>query len=130
MQRYLQLPTDQREVYLQEKCLLIDQTPIMIDTTYILADLGAAYAADLQTKMTFPTLEQNGVAIARIEATLESTHANHALSDDLSIPLGSPLMVYRYTAYTNQEKPIICGEALSRGDRLSYSVVLTKQVTA
>jgi GntR family transcriptional regulator len=129
VQHRLQLPNEKRTVYLQKKCLLIDQVPIMIDTTYILADLGAAYAADLQTRMTFPTLEQNGVTIARIEASLESTHADHELSDYLEVPLGSPLMVYRYTAYTSQEKPILCGEALSRGDRLSYSVVLTKQVS-
>ncbi|PSB23523.1 GntR family transcriptional regulator [Stenomitos frigidus] len=128
VQHCLQLSHEQRDVYLQKKCLLIDQVPIMIDTTYILADLGAAYAADLQTRMTFPTLEQNGVAIVRIEATLESTHADHELSAHLEIPLGSPLMVYRYTAYTHQEKPILCGEALSRGDRLSYSVVLTKPI--
>lgn len=107
------------------KLVLEDQVPVAVDISYILPELGKAFAKDLRCRMTFPTLEQNGVVIERIEATLECTHASHELSESLNVPLGSPLLVYCYTAYTIDNKPIVCGQAPSRGDRLCYSVVLT-----
>lgn len=125
VQKILQLSA-KTEVYFQKKLMLIDQVPVAVDATYILADLGKAFAKDLKRQMTFPILEQNGVLIERIEATLASTQADYETSDYLDVPLGSPLLVYSYTAYTKNNKPVVCGEALSRGDRLCYSVVLTK----
>lgn len=113
------------EVYLQKKLLLLDELPVAIDITYTLLDLGRAFADELQCQMTFPILQKNGVAIERIEASLECTRANHETSCYLNVPLGDPLLVYRYTAYTHNNQPIVHGEALSRGDRLGYSVVLT-----
>lgn len=116
----------QDEVYFQKKLLLLDGVPVAVDSTYILADLGKALAAELQCRMTFAILEQNGVIIERIEANLASTQADYETSKYLDVALGSPLLVYSYTAYTAERQPVVCGEALSRGDRLSYSVVLTK----
>lgn len=121
--------TPNNEVYLQKKLLLLDEIPAAVDITYILPDLGKEFAEDLQLRMTFPTLEQNGVQIERIEATLECTHASHEMSEYLHVPLGGPLLVYCYTAYTKYNQPVVCGEAFSRGDCLCYSVVLTKNST-
>lgn len=129
VQQNLKLAPNDTEVYLQKKLLLLDEIPAAVDITYILFDLGTELAEDLQRRMTFPTLEQNGVKIERIEATLECTHASHEMSEYLHVPLGDPLLVYCYTAYTNYNQPVVCGEALSRGDCLCYSVVLTKDST-
>lgn len=126
VRQILQLPEDKTEVYFQKKLLLLDSVPVAVDITYILADLGKTFSQILKSHLTFPTLEQNGIAIARIEATLESTHADGELSEYLKVPLGNPILVYRYVAYTNFQQPIVCGQTLSRGDRLCYSVVLTK----
>ena len=123
----LQLSPNQSEVYLQKKLLLLNDVPVAVDITYILANLGKTYAKDLKQHMTFPTLEQNGVLIDRITATLESTRANPETSEYLGVPLGEPLIVYCYTAYTPAHQPIVTGEALSRGDRLAYSVEIRKQ---
>ncbi len=117
----------QTDVYFQKKLLLIDGVPSALDMTYLVPDLGRAYGKELQCAMTFPTLEQNGISIHRIEATLESTPADHELSQRLHVPLGGPILVYRYLAYTG-DRPILWGETLSRGDRLSYSVLLTKEI--
>lgn len=125
VQQILKLSTDRPEVYLQKKLLLLDERPVAIDITYILPELGQAFADELQCQMTFPILEENGVTIERIEATLECTRASHETSIYLNVPLGEPLLVYCYTAYTGQDQPVVYGEALSRGDRLCYSVVLT-----
>jgi len=126
VQKTLKLSAKKTKVYFQKKLLLIDQVPVAVDATFILPDLGKAFAEDLKRRMTFPILEQNNVLIEEIEATIASTQADYETSQYLNIPLGSPLLVYSYTAYTTNNKPVVCGEALSRGDRLCYSVMLTK----
>lgn len=126
VKQLLQLSPQEREVYFQKKLMLLDGIPVAVDSTYILAELGKTLAAELTSRMTFPILEQNGVSISRIEANLASTQADYETSQYLDVVIGSPLLVYAYTAYTANDRPVVCGEALSRGDRLSYSVVLTK----
>jgi GntR family transcriptional regulator len=126
VQKILKLPPQKPEVYLQKKLLLLDESPAAVDVTYILPDLGRTFADELQHRMTFPILEQNGILIERIEATLECTHANYEMSEYLQVVLGHPLLVYCYTVYTQNNQPVVWGEAFSRGDRLCYSVVLNK----
>jgi GntR family transcriptional regulator len=115
-----------QEIYCQRKIILTDQVPVALDITYIPLEIGKTFAKELQSSLIYPTLDKNGVSIERVETTLECTHATHEVSEHLEIPLGAPLLVNRYTTYTSQNQPIICGETLSRGDRLCYSVVLTK----
>ena len=38
------------------------------------------------------------------------------------VPLGQPLMVYRYTAYSTHSQPVLYGETISRADRFCYSL--------
>lgn len=128
VQKTLQLPK-RAKVYFQKKLLLLDNVPVAVDLSYTLHSLGKALAPDLQQRMTFPTLEQYGVVIGKIETVIESTHANYEVSEYLDVPLGHPLITYCYTAYNDQNQPVVCGEALSRGDRLCYSVVITRNQT-
>lgn len=127
VQLLLQLSPEKSGVYLQKKLLLLDNIPVAIDITYILADLGKTHEENLKRQMTFPTLERSGVPIERVEATLECTRATYETSKYLEVPLGDPLLVYCYTAYSTGNVPIVCGEAFSRGDRLCYSVEISKQ---
>ena len=76
--------------------------------------------------MTFPVLEENAIAIERIEATIECTHADYEMSGHLEVPLGQPLIVYRYTAYSNPDKPILQGETISRADRFCYALTVKR----
>lgn len=126
-----QLQLDERtpRVYCQKKIILTDQIPVAVDITYIPFDLGKTFATELQSSLIYPTLDSNGVSIEQVETIIECTHATHEVSEHLDIPLGAPLLVNRYIAYTTGEKPVICGETLSRADRLCYSVTLTKQDT-
>jgi GntR family transcriptional regulator len=129
VRRKLSLDSTVDGIYCQQKIILTDQVPVALDITYISLDLGKAFSKELQSSLIYPTLDHNGVSIERVDTTLECTHATHDISNYLDIPLGAPLLVNRYTTYTAGNRPIICGETLSRGDRLSYSVVLTKTVT-
>ena len=121
----LRLPADRPTAYLQKKILLMDKVPGCVDVTYILPEIGAALQAELQHQMTFPTLEQNNIAIERVEAIIECQNADHELSEYLNVPLGHSLLVYRHTAYTASDRPIVHGESISRGDRFCYSVNLS-----
>lgn len=125
----LKLPTKNSKVYLQKKLLLLDGVPAIFDVSYILPNLGKAFAKALQRQMTFPVLEQNNVVIERIEATFECMQASQELSQSLQMPMGSPLLVYCYTAYTKDDTPVLCGRAPSCGDRLCYSVTLNRNAT-
>jgi GntR family transcriptional regulator len=122
----LNLPDDTQPIYCQKKIILTDDIPVALDITYIRFDLGETFADELQSSLIYPTLDNNGVSVERVEINLECTHATHEVSEHLEIPLGAPLLVNRYVAYTTDEKPIICGQTLSRADRLCYSVVLTR----
>lgn len=125
----LNLSADTPFVYCQKKVILTDQIPVALDITYIRFDLGEAFATQLQSSLIYPTLDSNGVSIEQVETLIECTHATHEVSEHLDIPLGAPLLVNRYVAYTVNQQPVICGETLSRADRLCYSVVLTKNGT-
>ncbi|HEY9631051.1 MAG TPA: GntR family transcriptional regulator [Coleofasciculaceae cyanobacterium] len=122
----LRLAAERSQVYCQKKVILVDQVPVAVDITYILHDIGQTFFTELQTGLIYPTLDKNGVLIERVETLIECTHATHEMGEHLETILGAPLLVNRYIAYTQGDRPVICGETLSRADRLCYSVVLTK----
>ncbi len=112
--------------YLQKKLLRMDEAVSAVDITYILSELGHSLGAHLKHRMTFPVLEENNIAIERIDAVIECTHADYEMSNYLDVPLGHPLIVYRYTAYTLRQKPILQGETISRADRFCYSLTIRR----
>lgn len=122
VQQILQLPVDQPTTYLQKKLLLIDRVAGGMDITYILPEIGQKLATELTQNMTFPVLERNNCHIERVAAIIECTNANLELSEYLGVSLGHPLLVYRHTAYTTHDRPIVHGATISRGDRFCYSV--------
>jgi GntR family transcriptional regulator len=114
-------------VYWQKKLFSIEDVAVAMDVTYIVSELGQKYATELKQKMTFPVLEQHGIPLERLDATISCRQADYETSQYLELTLGSPLLVYSYTAYTTDDKPIVYGETLSSGDRLCYSVTLTER---
>ena len=125
IQATLQLP-HKSTVYFQEKLLSMDGAVGALDKSYIVPELGQRFRAQLKRQMTFPTLEAQGVAIERIDAVIECTHADYEMSGYLEVPLGQPLIVYRYTTYAAEQHPILYGETVSRADRFCYSLSLEK----
>ena len=113
-------------VYLQKKLLYIDSAVGAVDISYILLELGQEFGPQLKQQMTFPTLEANGITVEQIDAVIECTHADYEMSGYLEVPLGQPLIVYRYTAYTRKQRPILYGETVSRADRFCYSLSLQR----
>jgi GntR family transcriptional regulator len=122
VQNILQLPSNNPTAYLQKKLLLTDNVPGGVDITYILPEIGEKLETQLKESMTFPILEQNNWKIERVSAIIECTNANLELSKYLDVSLGHPLLVYRHTAYTTPNLPVVYGETISRGDRFCYAV--------
>ena len=122
IQNVLQLPADNPTAYLQKKLLLVDKIPGCVDITYILPTIGKKLATELQNNMTFPILERHNYQIDRVEAIIECTNANLELSKYLDVSLGHPLLVYRHTAFTKENLPLVHGESISRGDRFCYAI--------
>ena len=114
--------------YLQKKLLYMDGAVGAVDVTYILPELGKRLGPQLKKQMTFPTLEEHAIAIERIEAVIECTHADYEMSAHLEVPLGYPLIMYCYTAYTHHEKSVLHGETISRADRFCYSLTISKPI--
>ena len=125
IQAQLQLPPGDK-VYLQKKLFRMDGVVGAIDVSYLMADLGQRLAKLLKRQMTFPTLDAQGIVIEKIDSIIESTHADYETGDRLEVPLGYPLIVYRYTAYIAQDRPILYGETISRADRFCYSLSTTR----
>ncbi|MEA5465534.1 GntR family transcriptional regulator [Leptothoe sp. PORK10 BA2] len=113
-------------VYFQKKLLFMDQAVGAVDMSYLLWELGQEFSPQLKQQMTFPTLEANGIPIEQIDAVIECTHADYEMGEYLEVPLGQPLIVYRYTAYARKHRPILHGETISRADRFCYSLSLQK----
>ena len=118
----LNLPSSNPTAYLQKKLLLTDSVAGGMDITYILPELGVELATELKENMTFPVLERHNHKVDRVSAIIECTNANLELSEYLAVPLGHPLLVYRHTAYTTNNRAVLHGETISRGDRFCYSV--------
>ncbi len=126
VQHVLNLPADAPNAYLQKKLLLMNGVPGGIDVTHVVPELGNALMAELQQRMTFPVLEEHGVPIVRVDAMLECTTATYELGQYLEVPLGHPLIIYRHTAYTTGDRPVVHGETISRADRFCYSISVQK----
>jgi GntR family transcriptional regulator len=122
----LKLRLDEPWVYCQKKVILVDRVPVALDVTYVLLELGRKLADEFQSGLIYSTLDRNGVLIERVAVQMECAHATHEVSTHLETSLGAPLLVNHYVAYTSGDRPVICGETLSRADRLCYSIVLTK----
>ncbi len=125
VQTILQL-SDPPMAYLQKKLLRMDGAVGAVDVTYILPELGQQLGAQLKQQMTFPTLEANAIAIEKIDAVIECTHADYEISSYLEVPIGQPLIVYRYTTYSSDQQPILYGETISRADRFCYSLTIKR----
>jgi GntR family transcriptional regulator len=93
-----------------------------IDLSYLNAKFGTPLVSQLEQQMTFPTLAQNGIPVGHVDAVIECTHADYEMSSYLEVPLGHPLMVYRYTAHTANQQPVLHGSTVSRADRFCYSL--------
>ena len=119
--RKLQLPSQDAQVYWQEKIIYADESPIALDITYFPETIGRSLSDQLQQALPYSTLTKNGIDLNAAEVSLESIPATYDLSEYLAIPLGMPLLVFNYLAYWENRNPAVCGKTLSRSDWTCYT---------
>jgi GntR family transcriptional regulator len=129
VKRQLALTAKDAQVYWQEKIYYADDTPIALDITYYPEATGQALAEPLCQGFTYSTLVRNGIYLQAAKVSLESIPATYELSEYLAVPLGQPLLVFNYVAYTGDSRrtpdrnrqPAVCGKTLSRSDWTCYT---------
>lgn len=122
----LNLSAQESSVYCQQQVIIVDQSPVAVDTAYFPTEVGTVLADRLQTGFTYATLDRHGFTLKRAEIVLECTRANPQLSKYLEVSIGAPLLVYRYVARTKDNRAVACGETLSGADQMCYSLVLNR----
>lgn len=119
--RKLQLPRTESLAYRQKKIIYADDSPIALEIDYFPEAIGQSLADQLQQGFTYSTLTANGIHLNAAKVSLESTPVTYELSEYLAAPLGMPLLVFNYVAYTGERKPAVCGQTLSRADWTCYT---------
>lgn len=123
-------------VYWQEKIIFADGAPIALDVSYYPKAIGQQLEKKLRGGFTYSTLAQSGYHLHASEVQLESVPASYKLSEYLDVPLGTPLLLYRYVGFGWESStgtspggsiPVVCGETLSRSDRTCYLASITTE---
>ncbi|MGJ3248796.1 MAG: GntR family transcriptional regulator [Elainellaceae cyanobacterium] len=122
----LGLPHSDSLIWQQQKIILGNQAPVALDIAYFPFEVGSQLKDQLQDGFTYATLDANGFPLNHADVMLEGTHATYEIGTCLEVPLGAPLLIYRYVAYTTGDRPIVCGDTLSPADRTCYSVKLKR----
>ncbi len=117
----LQLADAHSLVYRQEKIIYADDCAIAIEIDYFPESIGQTLADPLQQGFTYSTLTANGILLQAAKVSLESIPTTYELSEYLDAPLGMPLLVFKYLAYTADHQPAVCGKTLSRSDWTCYT---------
>jgi DNA-binding GntR family transcriptional regulator len=121
----LQLP-HKSKLLLLRKIILINDSPVAIDNAFIEKKLVDNIIEELKNHFLFQTLDKYNFKIHKVHSLIECAHSTNDESQYLEIPIGTPLLVNNYLAFS-KEKPIVSGFLQARGDRLSYSVILDRE---
>ncbi|MEM9448447.1 MAG: GntR family transcriptional regulator [Cyanobacteria bacterium P01_E01_bin.6] len=117
----LELRDGDPPVYLQEKIIYADESPIAIEVDYFPDAIGERLSEQLASRFTYSTLETQGIKLHAAKVSLESIPASYELSEQLLVPLGMPLLVFNFVAYQEKRIPVVCGKVLSRSDWTCYT---------
>ncbi|MBE9059593.1 GntR family transcriptional regulator [cf. Phormidesmis sp. LEGE 11477] len=117
----LQLNKANPRVYRQEKIIYANESAIALEIDYFPQKLGQQLAEPLQQGFTYSTLTNHGILLQAAKVSLESIPTTYELSEYLEAPLGMPILVFNYLAYTDKRQPAICGKTLSRSDWTCYT---------
>lgn len=117
----LQLPMAAQVVVIK-RLRLIDDVPLMLETSYLSAALFAGLLArDLENESLYAILRQDyGTRITEAEHTLEPTLTSAYEAHHLGVDLKAPAMLVRVLAYSQDRVPVEFSKSVVRGDRCRY----------
>jgi GntR family transcriptional regulator len=113
-------------VYRLERLRLVDGELVGLEVRYLVEALGARIPrAALETASAVALVEQTlGISIGTMALTLRASRATRELSRKLKVSPGSALLISAHTYFDLDDRPILCGEAIYRGDKFQISYTL------
>ncbi len=116
------LPID-AQVLRTRRLRLVDNIPFSIQTSYLNYDLLPGIENKLEGQILYQIIEDHyGVKLAKTEAMLESTLADHAMAALLDIKPGAPLFLMCGLVQSSDGLPVEYFEAYYRGDRMRFQI--------
>lgn len=115
-------------VYRLERLRFVDGELLGLEIRYLLATLGAQIPAEaLKDRSAVALVEKTlNVPLGTIALSVRASAATKELSRKLQVARGSPLLIREHTFFDDQGRPILCGEAIYRGDKYQIAYTLEK----
>jgi GntR family transcriptional regulator len=109
------------DVLCLERRRLVDDHPVSLDLTFVVADLGEELlGCDLARRDVFVLLEQlAGQPLGQAELSIEATTADRSAADALEVAPGSPLLLVERLTRLEDGRPVDLEFLRLRGDRIS-----------
>lgn len=96
-------------------------------TTYVPAELGAAYdREDLTNQSALTLLERSGVGIDHAEQTITATLAEARAAESLEVKQGAPLLRISRVVYDKQDRVVEYIVGLYRPDQYQFHISLSR----
>jgi GntR family transcriptional regulator len=115
-------------VHRLERLRLVDGELLGLEVRYLAADLGARVPREaLAEHSALGLVEQSAsTPIGRIAVAVRAANASAELARKLEIPRGSAVLVRDHVFFGLDGRPLLCGEAVYRGDKYQVSYTLRK----
>jgi GntR family transcriptional regulator len=124
--RELQLPGD--EATLVRRTRLFEGVPFGYTEDYFTPELGEVLnGADLSSSIPRDLLAESGHDIASARQTIRAQLADVAVSDALSIPLGSAVLFVERLSSDAEARPLAFVQSWYRGDKYEFKASLSRQ---
>lgn len=113
-------------VYRLERLRLVDGELVGLEIRYLISPLGARVPREaLETASAVALVEQRlGIPIGAMALTLRASTATRDLARKLKVRPGSALLIRAHTYFDLEDRPILCGEGIYRGDKFQISYTL------
>jgi GntR family transcriptional regulator len=108
-------------VYQHEKVLLADGASVGLDVTFLRKELGDAVHEELATNFVLDVLRRHRVVMHHTDYEFQAGAASEREAGALSLPVGFPLLVVRYSVIDSSGIAIIAGRTAARADRFTYA---------
>ena len=102
----------------------LDDTPLLLETSFIPADLCPGLAqAELASHSLYALLERTyGIRLGRSHQTFEATIANDYEQHLFAIQLGAAMILLEGVVYSEAEQPVEYFKTIYRGDRFKFAL--------
>lgn len=111
------------------KTISIDETPIVLDTSYLPVSLSDKIVDDIENKLVSVALRDQGTRFCKTKLLIDAAPASEEAQQAFGIPNGYPTLRRAYQLTTGDPSFSLVGISESPFDRLAYTVEFDASVT-